>query len=120
MEALRHGDVVLVKVDDFQAIREELESTETKHEVLAEGELTGHTHQLTVLNQVENLILSRGGTTWVEDTVWMIEVPEGGAELTHEEHDRLELTPGKWLAFNQREAWSDPQSGGWRQAYVYD
>ena len=120
MEAIRHGDVVLLKVGDFRARGNSLNQVEKKSETLALGELTGHSHQLHVLNEVENLLVARGATAVVDDTAWMIEVPEGGAELVHEEHDRIEIKPGEWLAFQQREAWTDPTRNGWRESYVYD
>ena len=120
MHAIRHGDVVLVKVREFDpGRRQNDEFREEDGVVLAEGEITGHTHQLHS-NTADPLIVSESRSAQFGEG-WFLEIPEGGATLTHEEHDTIPLDPGKWIAFNQREAWTDRSARqGWNSRQVYD
>lgn len=86
-EWIRHGDVILKKVDNIKG-----KGIKKKSEVLAEGEVTGHFHNL-VSNQM--LVSEHEGQKFVELT-------EPG-NLTHQEHDTLEIPEGKYQVLIQRE-----------------
>jgi len=60
--------------------------------VIALGETTGHAHKL---EGDATLYSIAGGMT--------IAVGEAGADVVHEEHDKIELEPGIWIVHRQRE-----------------
>lgn len=84
---IRHGDVVLQKVDEIMG-KQKL----VKELVLAEGEVTGHFHTLSgqVLESVYN-------------DERFVEVKKNDAVLTHPEHDSLTIPKGKYIVLLQRE-----------------
>lgn len=104
---LRQGDVLLVPIsaDDVQLMG--YENKNKRHRklrglILAEGEATGHHHR----------VLQRGRTTArirtatvrsTSQTARVLTVPEGGAELVHDEHDTIKLEAGMFLVQGQRE-----------------
>jgi hypothetical protein len=85
MNNQRQGDLLIEQVS-------EIKGTPTKSKVLAEGETTGHKHQLKG-NQVQVYEFQN------EKYVQVLEP----AELIHEEHQKLELEPGNYKVTNQRE-----------------
>lgn len=102
---IRQGDVALIPVqtdapNDYYAPRryrpETLASMRARdaraRAVLAFGEATGHHHSLE-------------GTLFAprEREPDFVEVGEGGATLSHQEHDRLDVPPGKYRVQRQRE-----------------
>lgn len=86
MEWIRHGDVILQKVNTTNG-----KAKKMKECVLAEGEVTGHFHRLK--GQVTELISEKDR---------FVEV-EGEALLSHEEHDTLTIPEGKYKVLIQRE-----------------
>lgn len=94
----RQGDLLIIKVTEIpqKAIKQ---STR----VLAEGEATGHRHQLTM------------GEVYEKNQDLYFEIKEDHrAILTHPEHKAIVFTPGKYRVIRQREY--EPE--GWR--YVAD
>lgn len=83
---IRHGDVILEKVSKVKGQQKEI-----KECILAEGEVTGHFHRL------KGQILE---STHQEQR--FVEV-KNTAELSHEEHDTLEIPEGKYQVMIQRE-----------------
>lgn len=82
----RQGDILLVRVESTPAGAREL-----AHGVLALGEATGHAHHaLAPAVQLEH-----GDTRYLR-------VPDGGADLVHEEHARIPLPPGFYQVVYQR------------------
>lgn len=76
--------------------------------VLAYGEVTGHAHA----------ILDPGVIAWsLPDNKLLLDVPEGGATVVHEEHAPIPLEPGAYEVVRQRE-WTDNEAQ--RFAYVAD
>jgi hypothetical protein len=63
------------------------------HLVLAEGEVTGHKHQITV-GQAE---------LYEKDGVLLLRVLSETATLTHEEHKPIQIPQGTWIVRIQRE-----------------
>jgi len=86
--------------------------------VLAEGEITGHSHVLTSNSSEVELETFLGRQTGWTPRVLMLDIPEEGATLTHQEHDTVQVPEGKWISFQQREAWSS--SNGIQTRRVYD
>lgn len=103
----RQGDILLERVSDDE-IDTELEDRGTR--VVLEGEATGHAHRLTDGTTLEPA--DQNGES-VEELDLFVEVPEDGAELTHEEHHTIELEPGTYRVQRQR-TW-DPNTRGTRR-----
>lgn len=84
---VRQGDLLIVGVDRIpeKAVRQ-------RHLVLAEGEATGHTHELDA------------GELYEKDGTLYFRVPEGGkATLNHPEHGPLVFIEGDYKVIRQRE-----------------
>lgn len=97
MKTYRHGDVIVREVDKTRG--EKLD-----HLVLAEGEVTGHKHQIT------------DGTASLfkfEEKLYL-KIQSDLATLSHEEHNPLRLPKGSYEVIIQREY----QPKGW--TYVAD
>ena len=94
----RQGDLLIICVDGVPAGARGRDSR-----VLAEGEATGHLHELTA------------GEVYEKHGALFFKVGHGmEVELTHPEHDTLVFTPGTYKVIRQREY--EPE--GWR--YVSD
>ena len=123
----QQGDVVMFKVDDeyFKSNTRggdgtvEYHGKQPTHAILEFGEVTGHTHQINMANMLKEagvtLHMGYNGRAGVD-------VPEGfqitgtTVKLTHEEHDPIELPPGKYVLRIVREF--DHIAG--RSGYVAD
>jgi len=94
MEFIRHGDVLIQKIDSLPSQLPKIK----EDKVLLEGEITGHAHRL------------KNGT------VYRYEVSEASEEyltgyiditepspLVHEEHETIVLQPGFYRFYQQRE-----------------
>jgi hypothetical protein len=83
---VRHGDIFLEQIKSLPS-----EAREQKHNVLAEGEVTNHSHRL------------HSGIIYEDDKGNMfVRVPEQ-ATLTHEEHNTVILPAGDYRVIRQRE-----------------
>ena len=92
----RQGDLLIVKVSDIPA-----RAIVNPHRVLAEGEKTGHRHELSA------------GTVYQSRNRLFFQVPEGPeVTLLHPEHEKITFTPGIYRVIRQREY----QPGGWKYA----
>ena len=107
----QQGDVVMFQVDD-KAFEQRMNSrgnnsnivhynTQSHNNpVLALGEATGHIHQIRMkdmLEKAEVTIHMPRYRTAGEDTPAAFEVREETVTLTHEEHDPIDVPPGKYL-----------------------
>jgi hypothetical protein len=99
MQPLRQGDVILTP-----APASDVEGDKLSHLTLAEGEVTGHRHQI---SEGEAELYERDGTLYLK-------VLSPTALLTHEEHHPIAIPQGNWLVRIQREY----EPGSWR--YVAD
>ena len=113
----QQGDVVMFQVDDktFEDTVKGNSSNEgTVHyntqshnnPILAFGEATGHIHQIRMkdmLEKAEVTIHMPRFRTAGEDTPQGFEVREETVTLTHEEHDPIDVPPGKYLVRIVRE-----------------
>ncbi|MGD1700556.1 MAG: hypothetical protein F6K22_33120 [Okeania sp. SIO2F4] len=97
MRPIRQGDVILqpVKLTSGKKL---------SHLTLAEGEVTGHSHQIT----------SGNAELYEKDGTLYLKVLSETASLTHEEHKPVTIPQGNWIVRIQREY--EPM--GWR--YVAD
>ena len=95
----RHGDVLVQRIDAIPAGAREVPGT-----VLARGELTGHSHRIAEGDGRASLL--RAGA----DLFLRV---ERTATLVHDEHRPIELEPGLYRVWRQREyvpeSASDPQ-----------
>lgn len=99
MEKLRHGDVLVSRVEKLPEA-----AKEKKGLTLAEGEVTGHSHQI-----------SEGSAQmFLHDSKTYLKVLSDVAKLTHEEHAALSIPKGVYEIQIQREY--SPE--GWK--YVAD
>ncbi|MGB3510220.1 MAG: hypothetical protein WBA93_13475 [Microcoleaceae cyanobacterium] len=97
MQPIRQGDVILKPVKPTVGKK-------LSHLTLAEGEVTGHSHQISSGNAE---LYEKNGTLYLR-------VLSQQATLTHEEHKPVEIPQGNWMVRIQREY--EPE--GWR--YVAD
>ena len=95
---LRQGDVLIIPRDTVAT------GTKLPHLTLAEGEVTGHRHQI-----------SNGEAELFEwDGILYLKVLSPTAILTHEEHAQVTIPQGNWQIRIQREYTPE----GWR--YIAD
>jgi hypothetical protein len=85
----RHGDILLARVDQLPG-----EVRKLQHLVLAEGELTGHSHRIQE-RDVAVLFRSEAGM--------FLQVTGARATLVHQEHGPIELETGYYRVWRQRE-----------------
>ena len=86
MKQYRHGDVLVVRIDEIPQDVKKLD-----HLVLAWGEVTGHKHQL----DVGELFETKNGKLYFR-------LNKKG-RLSHEEHKTIELPAGNYEVIGQRE-----------------
>ena len=108
----QQGDVVMFQVDD-ESFKKNVDQYNTGSEsvvhyntqsrsnpILAFGEATGHIHQIRMKDMLEKaevtLHMNRFRTVG-EDTPQGFEVREETVTLTHEEHDPIDIPPGKYM-----------------------
>ena len=123
----QQGDVVMLKVDDdyFKENTRggdgvvEYHGKQPTHAIVAFGEVTGHKHQVNMANMLKDAGVTlhmgynrKAGTDVPDGFV----VQNEGVILTHEEHNPLELPPGKYIVRIVREF--DHIAG--RSTYVAD
>ena len=107
----QQGDVVMLKVDD-DYFKDNTHSTGSQYEktqyntqshnnpVLAFGEVTGHKHQIHMKDMLDKaeVTLHMGYNREAGiDVPEAFEVCEETVILTHEEHNPIELPPGKYM-----------------------
>ena len=113
----QQGDVVMFQVDDesfeknmnSRGNNEDLVHYNTQshnNPILAFGEATGHIHQIHMKDMLDmaevTLHMSRFRTAG-EDTPEGFEVREETVTLTHEEHNPIDIPPGKYIVRIVRE-----------------
>jgi hypothetical protein len=85
----RQGDVLMASVEAIP------DAAKPKDDgVLAEGEITGHTHRIAVPESAE---------LWEVDGVLYMKVVAPTARIIHEEHHPIELPEGIYRVWRQRE-----------------
>ena len=86
MMMFRHGDVLVMKVDEIPSEVKKLD-----HRVLAYGEVTGHAHRL----DVGELFETRNGELYLK--------MKKAGKLSHEEHNTINIPKGNYRVVHQRE-----------------
>ncbi len=84
------GDVNLIAVNEIPNNAKKVKRTDRGY-VLAEGEVTGHTHRITAdvdLYEVDGVLYLKN---------------DAPVEITHEEHHPVTVPPGKWKVGITRE-----------------
>lgn len=96
----RQGDLLIVKVDKIPQ-----DALPKNNRVLAEGEATGHMHELD------------SGEVYEKEGTMYFHVPAGKTtNLNHPEHKTMTFTPGEYKVVRQREY----VPGDWRGRIVRD
>ncbi len=90
----RQGDLLIVRVTEIPAM-----ASKKQNRVLAEGEVTGHLHEL-----------DSGEVYEVNGTLYFKVEPEAKTLLNHPEHKTIDFEPGIYKVVRQREY--EPK--GWR------
>ncbi len=91
---VRHGDILVESVDSIPLACKKL-----NHLVLAEGELTGHSHRIS----------EQGAATLFQSTddslasTLYLRVTKSAATLVHQEHGPISLPSGDYRVWRQRE-----------------
>ena len=85
----RHGDVLIQKVRKIPAAAKKMKSL-----VLAEGEVTGHSHRIT---DAPNATMHR------LHEIRYLTITDIPSTVTHEEHGPIELPKGIYKVWRQRE-----------------
>lgn len=94
----RQGDLLIVRIQKLP-----VNAQPQKNRVLAEGEATGHLHELDENSEV----FEEKGTLYFR-------VKENArSKLTHPEHHTLTFEPGEYRVIRQREY----EPNGWRNAH---
>jgi hypothetical protein len=89
MELYRHGDLLVKSVESVPS-----DARQLHHLVLAQGELTGHSHR----------IAERDAATLFESPAGLfVIVTAEKASLVHQEHGPIELPKGTYQVWRQRE-----------------
>ena len=89
MELYRHGDILVARTDHVPE-----DARRLHHLVLAEGELTGHSHRVAERNAA--VLYEASGVKYLTVTA-------NRATLIHQEHGPISLTRGKYRVWRQRE-----------------
>lgn len=81
MKHIRHGDVVIESINELPKNIKEI-----KTRPLAYGEVTGHSHRLTKVREELKMYEDENGRLYFK-----LDKP---ADLVHEEHDTIKVSPG--------------------------
>lgn len=128
MKAYRHGEMVLIPVpkkleSEWQDLYEQAGQKMDNPRVIAEGEITGHKHELAG-GQVDAMVLNEGnpmakstkttgyvsrrsflrtlGIGTIAGPVILLKVVKA-ATLQHPEHNALRIPAGRYVSYAQRE-----------------
>lgn len=85
----RHGDVLLRSLSQLPRNVQWRSGA-----ILAHGEMTGHSHRLDCPDAIQ---------LWASGNTLFLEVKNTGVQLVHEEHQPIELPPGFYQVWRQRE-----------------
>jgi hypothetical protein len=89
MKIYRHGDVLIAAIESLPA-----EARPREGLVLAAGEITGHAHRIETEGRAE--LFEAGQELFLR-------VLGSPARVVHEEHQPIELPPGNYRVWRQRE-----------------
>jgi len=95
LKQLYQGDVSLMSVDEFDNVTQK----SNKPIVVAEGETSGHKHQ--VLPTCADTVLEYDFD--IDTCQFYLRVSGAPAEIVHEEHETITLDVGNWVIGRQYE-----------------
>lgn len=105
----RQGDLLFVKVDYVPSFH-----IKQKHLIIAEGEATGHKHEIigdtAILFEPENRTTDRMSAGNVRNNNKFLRILEN-SDVIHNEHDTITLPKGIYQVIQQRE-YTPSQQGG--------
>ena len=103
MALYAQGDIILELVAKAKP-RNPINVDPDRAVVLARGEITGHRHRFTGDSGVV-MFRDDAMARDIESALYVghVIIPEGGATLTHEEHDTIDLPAGTYRVRRQRE-----------------
>lgn len=90
---IRQGDIFIARIDEVPA---HVRQSPLPHGVLAHGEVTGHSHKFESLENATVYVGDAPGELFAE-------VANDNARIIHDEHDIVELKPGSYRIWRQRE-----------------
>lgn len=93
MKKFRQGDVYIFQVDST----EDKKFMKVPNFILAEGEVTGHKHNLMPLEGGEVSVKK------VSDMEIFVDIKGTGAQVVHDEHETITLEPGTYRVQIQQE-----------------
>lgn len=93
MQPIRQGDVILSPLQHTNTASGQEMGQKLPHLILAEGEVTGHRHQIS--NGQAELHSSNG--------ILYLHVVSESATLVHEEHKSIQIPQGSWIVRIQRQ-----------------
>lgn len=100
----RQGDVLIERIDSIP--KSAKRQKKSKAIILAHGEVTGHHHQLETADPADWWKQGEIAPTNEKPTVLggeiFLSLKQGGG-VTHDEHARIDLPPGKYRVTRQRE-----------------
>jgi hypothetical protein len=105
LQTVRHGDMVLFKLNPEFTKLEEKKSRTVEKVVVGLGEVTGHSHDVICDETATLKVYSSNDKNINEMTAdeiatmenLIFEVIGGNAVITHDEHDIIKLDEGLWL-----------------------
>lgn len=90
---IRQGDVFISRISQ---IPDGVTANKLPHGTLVHGEITGHSHRL------EDLSTGQLHAGTVPGEIFL-EIGASGGRIVHEEHGPIELAPGSYRVWRQRE-----------------
>lgn len=101
VEQFRQGDILFERIAEVpKGFKYDPERSASGRIVLAEGEVTGHFHE--VLEDDSTVVLSATENKAIDELILHVRAPEG-VEVKHPEHAAVPLPPGLWKVSRQRE-----------------
>lgn len=92
MKQYRQGDLLFIKTDKLSTEAHKINSL-----VVLGSSITGHNHAIT-----KGEVFTHE-PTWKDRANFYVNIPTGGAELTHPEHKTIPLSEGIYKVIRQRE-----------------
>jgi hypothetical protein len=101
IEQFRQGDILFERLAEIpKGFKYDPERSASNRIVLAEGEVTGHYHE--VLEDESTVVLSPTESKAIDELILHVRAP-GGTEVKHPEHAPVPLPQGIWKVSRQRE-----------------
>lgn len=101
VEQFRQGDILFERIGDIpKGFRYDPDKTNAERIVIAEGEVTGHYHE--IVDDATTVVLSPEQKSAIDELILHVRNPEG-TEVVHPEHKTVPLPEGVYRVSRQRE-----------------